>query len=480
MIDVITRKLNILDRLLISKDKGIKQWWNSESKEKSKNLWLPNTDYSSHEAIQTGESWFSINKETYNTSLFSLDLETPKSTTPDKNYKTIKIQLFPTKEEKLKIQQTCNLFKWYYNNFLCILDHVKDKKYSYSSLRTEMKQWKVKSAIKDNIEFLEAENTNENKFQREKWADDIYHERIPRGAVFQLSMNLRSALSNLKNKNITHFKLKYKKKKNLKAECLFEDKHFPAWIKKIRGLYKQKRKYISLKDCLNTFGSKGGITLIHNKLIDRYYVHLPVEIKYKNESIIENQDIISLDTGVRTFQTGYSPNGHILEIGKGDYSKLSRLLLKADFYQGKFKRAKNPNPNPKNKTRQLNAYKKIKNMVDDLHWKTISFLIKNYKVILLPDFEIMNMVRKRKLSRMTKRLLYMFSFYTFKQRLLWKAKMNGNKVIIVDESFTSKTCGVCGTQNKTLGCKKVFECLDCGLKIDRDVNGARNILLKHL
>lgn len=475
MTDKIVSKLKILDRLLISKEKGIKQWWNECSYEKSKKLWIPKYDDSSREeAIETVESWFSITKkQTFNT---SLDSEIKQEPLKNKNYKTIKIQLFPTENEKLEIQGLCYIFKWYYNNFLYILDSVEDKKYSYTSLRKEMKQWKVKSTIKDNIEFLESVKTNKNEFQQEDWMGGLYHERIPRGAIFQLSMNLKSALANLKNKNITHFKLKYKKKKNLKAECLFEDSSFPSWIKKIRGLYKQKRKYISLKDCLNTFGCKGGITLIHDKLTDKYYIHLPVEINCSNESMIENQDIISLDTGVRTFQTGYSPNGHVLEIGKDDYFRLSSLLLKADFYKRKF----NKTENTKHKIRQLNAYHKIKNMVDDLHWKTISYLIKNYKVILLPDFAITNMVKKKTLPRMTKRLLYMFSFYTFKQRLLWKAKMIGNKVLIVDESFTSKTCGVCGTQNEKLGCKKVFECLNCGLKIDRDVNGARNILLKHL
>jgi len=50
--------------------------------------------------------------------------------------------------------------------------------------------------------------------------------------------------------------------------------------------------------------------------------------------------------------------------------------------------------------------------------------------------------------------------------------------MIVDESYTSKTCTKCGEQNKNLGSSKHFKCSKCGLEIDRDINGARNIYLK--
>ena len=57
----------------------------------------------------------------------------------------------------------------------------------------------------------------------------------------------------------------------------------------------------------------------------------------------------------------------------------------------------------------------VKNLVNELHWKTISFLIKNYDVILLPDFRVKQMVKGRKLAKITKRLMMMFSFYKFQR-----------------------------------------------------------------
>ena len=47
------------------------------------------------------------------------------------------------------------------------------------------------------------------------------------------------------------------------------------------------------------------------------------------------------------------------------------------------------------------------------------------------------------------------------------------------EEYTSKTCGCCGKINHKLGGSKVFRCEEFQVVMDRDGNGARNILLKN-
>ena len=73
----------------------------------------------------------------------------------------------------------------------------------------------------------------------------------------------------------------------------------------------------------------------------------------------------------------------------------------------------------------------------------------------------------------------MFSFHSFKEKLLFSGKRYGKRVIIVDESFTSQTCGQCGERNK-MGGLEVYKCSSCFFEVDRDVNGSRNILMKNL
>ncbi len=82
------------------------------------------------------------------------------------------------------------------------------------------------------------------------------------------------------------------------------------------------------------------------------------------------------------------------------------------------------------------------------------------------------------LSSTQKNLAYALSFYTFRQRLQYKCQLKGNLYYNVREKYTSKTCSCCGEYKKDLGGNKVYECIKCGLKIDRDVNSCRNIFLK--
>jgi IS605 OrfB family transposase len=123
--------------------------------------------------------------------------------------------------------------------------------------------------------------------------------------------------------------------------------------------------------------------------------------------------------------------------------------------------------------------KYIANRIDDLHWKTIDFLTTNYMTIVVSDFKISQLIKNKRLNRTSKRMLCLLSHYKFRLRLVEKCKQRGNSLWFVDESYTSKTCTQCGRLNQSLGSSKHFNCTDCGLQIDRDVNGARNILIKN-
>ena len=55
------------------------------------------------------------------------------------------------------------------------------------------------------------------------------------------------------------------------------------------------------------------------------------------------------------------------------------------------------------------------------------------------------------------------------------------KIVLVTEDYTSVTCGSCGLYNASLGMSKDFMCGMCGYEAaDRDINAARNILLKFI
>ena len=71
----------------------------------------------------------------------------------------------------------------------------------------------------------------------------------------------------------------------------------------------------------------------------------------------------------------------------------------------------------------------------------------------------------------------------FIERLKAKVAMYKNRsMMIVEEPYTSKTCGQCGRMNKELGGSRVYNCVNenCMKNQDRDINAARNILIRIL
>ena len=126
----------------------------------------------------------------------------------------------------------------------------------------------------------------------------------------------------------------------------------------------------------------------------------------------------------------------------------------------------------------------IKNKVSEIQRKLAVFLCKNYRVVLIEKLSVSKCLnkkdKKRNIGRSTARSLQMWSHYNFRQLLKDKAELvySWCQVIEVTEEFTSQTCGRCGNVDSNLGGSKVYECKKCGFTlVDRDVNGARNILL---
>jgi putative transposase len=215
----------------------------------------------------------------------------------------------------------------------------------------------------------------------------------------------------------------------------------------------------------------------------RYFLCIPQALDDYLAHTQENE-IIALDPGVRTFMTGYDPSGKILEIGAKDMTRIYRLCDAMDGIQSRFQQ---PTTKARKRYRLKRAWKRlqvrVRNLIDEVHKKTTLTLVKSYKVILLPKFETSQMVKKaqRKIRSKTARGMLTWAHYRFQQRIIDKTREYRQcKVIIVDESYTSKTCGFCGHIHTKLGGNKVFKCPQCGVKLDRDVNGARNILLKFL
>jgi transposase len=209
--------------------------------------------------------------------------------------------------------------------------------------------------------------------------------------------------------------------------------------------------------------------------------------------------VVSIDPGVRSFMTIYNGgDGNVVDWGPGDMSKLYGMCRRIDGLTSKQaalkKEHKKHQKYPKKHWRIRHAIQrvraKLRNRVDEVHKKASKWLLQNHEVILLPHFQSARMAKKttegsihRKIGRKTVRQMLTWSHYRFRQRLLNRAReFPGRHVIICDEDYTSKTCGECGHLNQMLGSNETFRCTNaqCNYIADRDINGARNVLLRYL
>jgi len=205
----------------------------------------------------------------------------------------------------------------------------------------------------------------------------------------------------------------------------------------------------------------------------------------------EELSIVALDPGVRTFQTAFSVEE---AISYGDQfvndklvslmSELDRLLSERDKLLGGDRSLQWVKDRLKNLNRRIhNIRARHQNLVEDLHRRVANDLVTNHDVILLPTFETKQMVqksdetRKRFLRRKTVRCMLGLAHYKFKQTLKWMAKKYGKTVVDVNESYTSKTLWD-GSILKNLGGKASI--LFQGKRVNRDIHGARNILIRFL
>ena len=190
--------------------------------------------------------------------------------------------------------------------------------------------------------------------------------------------------------------------------------------------------------------------------------------------------IIALDPGVRTFLTGYDQNEGF-KFGEDYYKVLAEKLHRIERIKSDLVRIK-----PKSSTKSGMRHKiqslraKLIDCVKNFHYQIASWLTKHYSCILLPTYRTDKLVRQESnLVKPVRKAMLLLSFYKFSQRLEWLASLKRNcKVLRCSEAYTTITCGNCGKQN-IMGAKKVYNC-SCGYVADRDLNAARNILIRSL
>lgn len=494
-----TQNMNLLQMLevdLTSRGKDLRPFWTTQSEEISKRLWLPTkTDFvgsdmnwstTSSLNIAEGKSWFSIVHHTplklnsQMTYFRCLPYSPQESMDPGNiNVRSKKIRLFPNKEQIKILTEWFGISRWFYNR---TIDYIEDRCRHKLKFQTFIS---TRNSIRNN---------KTHEYDIPDWCKIPVCPRVISGAIQDCHGAYSNAIKAVKERRIHSFKVHYRTKKDINQSIFMEKTCFgrknnesilKSFFKTpIIGIYRRrtrvtnsKRRVIRLRDISKINPDGKDCRLVSEDHGRRYYLIIPMDVKVDESQV--NSNIISLDSGIRTFQTGYSPSGHVIELGVNTGDKLVEHLSKQDVLRSLISKSKCN----RMKRRYWKSYRKqsrrITNLVRDLHWKCANYLTKNYGMIVMSDFRVSELFKLKRLNKQSKRIMAVQSHYKFKQRLMSKCADRNVRLCIVDESYTSKTCTNCGNLHTNLGGSKTYICSKCSINLDRDVNGARNIFIKN-
>ena len=404
---------------------------------------------------------------------------------------TYKYKLRPTNDQKTMLRSYMGAFRFVYNQ---VVATHKDKEFCKTvfGVRNPPSQdvrEHIMKKITDDVKLAWVKNV---PYNLRELAPREYDAAVKTSKVLHPDGEFEMSFKSIKKSRVQTIPLG--------SRCLFFS---PDGIKLFPSVNRDKIPFKCKKQCpqiealcaSNNPKSTNGVNpdsackLVYDRGQRSYEIHVPMKrrqywTKPENQRLAEPR-VIALDPGVRTFLTGYSPNGLTTEFAAGDAGRLGRLSAVVDKLSAEIdKDDVLHHKRSKLRRKRFMVYSKLQTLVSEVHWKSADHLCKNYDVILLPTFGTQSMVqkgtRRRKMNRSTARKMLLWSHYRFRQRLLFKTKQWGRTVVVVNEAYTSKTCTRCGWQHHTLGNNKVFTCQECGLCIDRDLNGGRNILLRNI
>jgi len=179
-----------------------------------------------------------------------------------------------------------------------------------------------------------------------------------------------------------------------------------------------------------------------------------------------------------------SPNKHSVSAGL-DVNTRRLVLSNNDFYHLKrYNHRKIEYYKNKQKSKNINNY--TKDQIHKLTTEIANDLRENgVEVLLLENLRHLRRSASKKLGTSKgKKLNYIINSmpYKFVQNLLeYKCLDRGIQVRYVDPAYTSQDCSTCGSRatSRSGSHRTAFSCEACGLKLDADLNGSRNIRARY-
>ena len=384
--------------------------------------------------------------------------------TNHKIHKAFKVRLYPSEEQKVILNNTFGCCRVVYNERLS--EHIE----YYNTYKDNPDRPKFKGTLPKEL--------RENKYP---WLN----ENTIAEALIQSLRNCESAYSNFfkslkgtrKGRKVGYPKFKSKKQHKdsftlyvIRKESLVDFKARTIFIPKLKDTeFRIANSSLKSKWIEWFLGATPLNMTVSKNACGEYYCSILFEKEQDLEQNIKLSNSIGLDFSPSNLYIDNNNNSApnykpYKQINKKKLTKLQRRLAR---------KQKGSNNREKARVKLARFEKYISDSRKDYIEKETLRLVRTYDVIGIEDLNLQGMM---KFSYNAKNYVDA-SWYTFTQKLIWKAQFN-NCIVVKSDRFypSSKTCNYCGYINKGLTLRdRKWTCPNCGSEIIRDANAGKNL-----
>jgi putative transposase len=353
--------------------------------------------------------------------------------------KGYKVRIYPNKMQVALIEQNFGACRWLYNRALAL---KRDRYEQY----------------KDNLSVYEIAKM----LTFWKKTDELNWLKVPSIAVLQYSLlHLDKAYKGFfKGNGYPKFKSKHNKQSfSVPAYVSFEDNKikFPKLgLLKYKGLSAPEGK---IKTCTISRVPSG-----------KYFMSMQIENGKELPKLKPICNAIGIDLGLNSFIA--LSDGRKVDSPRCFKIEKKRLIKAQKRLSRRVKGSKN---RLKQRIRVAKIHEQVNNRRSDfLHKLSHSLVSENQTdTFILESLNVKGMTQNHALAGS----IADASWAEFIRMMSYKAAWVGKRVVFIDRfAPSSKLCSYCGYKNETLTLsERAWECPQCGVTLDRDVNAALNI-----
>jgi putative transposase len=206
-------------------------------------------------------------------------------------------------------------------------------------------------------------------------------------------------------------------------------------------------------------------TAIISRTADRWFVSFSYEVEIK--LIDKIRAVVGVDLGIKTLATFSS--GETFENPQPYRQSQARL---ARLQKAASRKAKGSKNRHKANMKVAKQHARTANIRKDTLNKLTTHLAKNHSQVVIEDLNVSGMMKNHCVAKSIADL----GMYEFRRQLTYKCELYGSELIVVNRFFpSSKTCSCCGHVQDMPLKERVFNCQQCNVSIDRDLNAALNL-----